>query len=312
MSGMPFMKLINGEYMIELNGIKHWVKIEGIENNTVPLIIIHGGPGGNHYTFERTAGPLLSKTRTIVYYEQRGCGRTHKPTSDDDYTIELLIEDFKELKRWLGVEKVDLLGYSFGGELALEFSYAFPKEINKIILSGPSLMRSEIQKMVQIAGFFSVGNFELRKNISEFLQNYFSLEDIYEKVWNFVDTETVDSFLFENKRIAHKNRQLWKESKLINTGLMMRCIQNSCNGSPLESRIKYIKQKALIIAGVYDRNTGLPISTLIHKELPNSQLILFEKSAHFPDLEETDKFVNVILEFLDNRRFNEGSPFLLN
>ncbi|PLT28108.1 alpha/beta fold hydrolase [Peribacillus deserti] len=85
------MPLVNGEYSIMLNGISHWVKVDGDENNTVPLILIHGGPGGNHYTFERTAGPLLSKKRTVVYYEQRGCGRSEKPDWDEDYTIDLLI-----------------------------------------------------------------------------------------------------------------------------------------------------------------------------------------------------------------------------
>ncbi|WP_371018910.1 alpha/beta fold hydrolase [Pseudalkalibacillus sp. JSM 102089] len=56
------------------------------------------------------------------------------------------------LLKWLGTRKVDLLGYSFGGELALEFAYAFKDEINKIVLSAPSLMATDIQKMVQIAG----------------------------------------------------------------------------------------------------------------------------------------------------------------
>ncbi|WP_193224601.1 hypothetical protein [Bacillus sp. B1-b2] len=47
------MKLLDGEYMIEHNSIKHWVKIEGSIQRTLPLIILHGGPGGN-ITFENT------------------------------------------------------------------------------------------------------------------------------------------------------------------------------------------------------------------------------------------------------------------
>lgn len=65
------MELVNGEYTILLNGINHWVKIDGSQNRSIPLIIIPGGPGENHYTFERTVGPLLAKKRTIVYYEQK-------------------------------------------------------------------------------------------------------------------------------------------------------------------------------------------------------------------------------------------------
>ena len=47
------MRIGNGEHYIEVNGIRHWIKIEGKENNTIPLLIIHGGPGGNLYTFEQ-------------------------------------------------------------------------------------------------------------------------------------------------------------------------------------------------------------------------------------------------------------------
>ena len=56
----------NGEFYTEINSIMHWIKIEGAENKTRPLVILHGGPGGNHYTFERTTGPYLSKARTVI------------------------------------------------------------------------------------------------------------------------------------------------------------------------------------------------------------------------------------------------------
>ncbi|MGG1575711.1 alpha/beta fold hydrolase [Fictibacillus sp. NRS-1165] len=292
------MELINGEYTILLNGINHWMKIDGSQNKTIPLIIIHRGPGGNHYTFERTVGPLLAKKRTIVYYEQRGCGRSDKPQCDDDYTMESLIRDFIELKKSLGVDRVDLLGYSFGGELALEFSVAFPEIINNIILSGPSLMDSEIQKMVQITGFMSVANKDLYNKILLLQKESTSIADVYEKLWELVDTETVDLLLFENQEIAKINRSLWEESNLINTGLMMNVLENTPCKFPLQYRLKDLKQPTLIITGVFDRNTGVNISKIIHRELTNSTLELFDNSAHFPDLEETEKFINVVLEFL--------------
>lgn len=134
------MNLKNGEFQVELNDISHWIKIEGQEYNTIPLVILHGGPGGNLFVFERTVGPLLSKERTVVYYEQRGSGRSGKPDSDAAYKISDLVNDFKEIVKWLGVSKVDLLGYSFGGELALEVAYALPKCINKIILDRKSVV----------------------------------------------------------------------------------------------------------------------------------------------------------------------------
>lgn len=295
---MPNLK--NGEFSVPLNGINHWVKIEGSEHKTIPLIILHGGPGGNHYVFERTAGPLLGKTRTVVYYEQRGCGRSDKPESDGDYTIELLISDFKELKKWLGVEKIDLLGYSFGGELALEITDCIPEEVRKLILSAPSLINTDIQQMVQITGFMSIGNYGLNHEISECFQKGTNLDTIYNRVWERVSPDIVDLLLFEDQEIARMNRALWEESNLLNTGLMSHTLLNNLVEVPLLDRLKTIHQQILVITGVFDRNTGMPISKLIHSNLPNSKLVLFRKSAHFPDLEEPEKFIKVINLYLNS------------
>ncbi|MEI5905970.1 alpha/beta fold hydrolase [Bacillus spongiae] len=292
------MNLKDGEFIVSLNGVDHWVKIEGSENETPPLIMIHGGPGGNHYVFERTAGPLLAKARTVVYYEQRGSGRSQKPKSDRDYSINLLVKDFIELKKWLGMEKVDLLGYSFGGELALEISNAIPAEINQLILSAPSLIYSEIDKMVKITGFMSIANTSQSNDIKMLLQEKLDIGEVLTGIWELVGPETVDKLLFENQIIARKNRQLWEESNLINTGKMIEALQSNPVEVPLTKRLNEINHHTLILTGAFDRNTGLPIAKILHTNLKNSSLVVFNKSAHFPDLEETDKFVDVINDFL--------------
>jgi len=292
------MKIENGEYLIDINGIKHWIKVEGKEHNTIPLFIIHGGPGGNLYTFERTAGPFLSQERTVIYYEQRGCGRSEKPLSDKAYSINELINDFKKIIEWIDVKKIDLLGYSFGGELALELTYALPTIINKIILSGPSLMALKTQYMIQIAGFVSVANLPLANKMEEILQEDTSIEEKYKKIWGIVDNETVDRLFFLNQGIAKKYRRLVKESNLHNTGLMLAALQENPVEIPLYERLQEITQQTLVITGVHDRNTGIPISTIIYRNLVNSEWNLFNSSAHFPELEETDKFVRIVLRFL--------------
>ncbi|TDL75766.1 alpha/beta fold hydrolase [Rhodococcus qingshengii] len=294
------MKLANGEYHIQINSIKHWIKIEGSENQTTPLVLLHGGPGGNHYTFERTIGPSLSKTRTVIYYEQRGSGRSEMPISKEDYKMEQLISDFSEIKKWLDVAKVDLLGYSFGGELALEIAYTLPDDINKLVLSGPSLIDLEIGKLIQINGFMSVGDTQFLKQMNTLLKENLPINLLYEKVWNLVDTSTVDRLLFENQKIAEQNRKLWEESKLTNKGLMAKVIMNHPRETLLLDRLNHINHQTLIITGIFDRNTGVSISKLIHSELKNSELVLFNESAHFPDLEEPNRFRDTVLNFLNS------------
>src|SRR5690606_19068394 len=96
-------ELTDGESFYTINGIKHWVKIKGSANETIPIIIVHGGPGGNNYSFERTIGPKLEEFATIVYYEQRGCGRSDAPKDPNDYSIPTLINDLNVLRDSLGI-----------------------------------------------------------------------------------------------------------------------------------------------------------------------------------------------------------------
>lgn len=288
----------NGIYEVDINGVVHWIKIAGRENNTTPLILLHGGPGGNHYSFERTAGPLLEQKRTIVYYEQRGSGRSEKPISDEDYTIHILIEDFMQILSWLEVRTVDLLGYSFGAELALEIAYAKPESIHKLILSGPSLMGSGIGQLIQVAGFMSVVNSDLQETIKKILNENGSFDQIYNQIWALADEHIVDRLLFENQEMAQLNRRYWEESGLVNSGLMRKGLLKSPMEVPLLNRLPAIKQPALLITGLFDRNTGVSISKLVENSMPDCRWEIFNKSAHFPDIEESAKFVQISLDFL--------------
>lgn len=288
----------DGEYQLLINEIGHWIKIEGSLNKTIPLVIIHGGPGGNHYVFERTAGPKLAEERTVIYYEQRGCGRSERPHSDDAYAIESLVEDFYCLVKQLGIKKVDVLGYSFGGELALEMALTYPEIINKIVLSAPSLMFSDSVFQIQIQGFKTIGDERFLERMEKVLSQNLPIKEKWEKVWSIADSEVVDRFLFEDQNVAKNNRRLWEDSGLNNTGKMMVALQKNPPSPPLQKRLNQIKHHTLILTGIHDRNTGLKISNIIKQELSNSKLEKFKNSAHFPDLEEEKKFVTTTLDFL--------------
>lgn len=209
-----------------------------------------------------------------------------------------LVDDFWKIIEWTGSEKIDLLGYSFGGELALEFASNFPYLINKIILSGPSLINLKTQYMIQIAGFLSIADMTLVNRIEGILKKNTSIEHKYKQVWEIVDQETIDRLLFVDPEVASKYRGLVIESNLHNTGRMLTVLQENPVTPPLYERLNNIHHKTLIITGVYDWSTGIPISNLIHRNLSNSEWILFNNSAHFPELEETEKFVSSVLGFL--------------
>ncbi|MGE6550441.1 alpha/beta fold hydrolase [Bacillus mycoides] len=291
--------LKDGERYLDISDIKHWYKIAGTAHNTVPLIIVHGGPGGNHYVFERTLGMRLEEYLTVVYYEQRGCGRSGAPQDDNDYSINTLAGDLEELRKRLNINKVNLLGYSFGGQLCLEYALKYPEAVEKMVLQAPLLDDYDEVYNVQIEGFLKVTEGKMKEQISIISKSEISLKEKNNQVWNIVDTEVVDRLLFKNHEFAKLNRSLWEESHLNNTGEMSKVIFETKSIVPLIERINDLEQDTCVIVGVYDYNTGVEMSKRITSHMKNSKLVIFENSAHFPDIEETDNVCETIIEFLE-------------
>lgn len=200
--------LKDGERNLDISDIKHWCKVAGAAHNTVPLVIVHGGPGGNHYVFERTLGLKLEEFITVVYYEQRGCGRSEAPLDDDDYSINTLVEDLEKLRKELNTEKINLLGYSFGGQLSLEYALTYPETVEKMVLQAPLLDDYDEVYKVQIEGFLKVTEGKMKEQISIISKSGISLKERNNQVWNIVDTEIVDRLLFKNQEFAKLNRSL--------------------------------------------------------------------------------------------------------
>lgn len=287
-----------GETYLNLNGIDHWVKIKGIANNTVPIVVLHGGPGGFNYNFEQTIGPLLEKFATIVYYEQRGCGRSHAAKDSNDYELPVLIDDLDKLIEKLGQGKVVLLGYSFGAELALRYTVKHPEKVEKLILSSPAEL-STFTKLTQIQGFYSIGNTEFRRDVEKILESGSSINEKFFKIWDLAPTSLVDSFLFVNQKAAEENRRLWQESNLPceGSGHFSRVIFENSKGDLLKT-VSGLAIPALIISGIHDKNGGFHYGKDLNRILPNSELILYINSAHFPDMEESEKFSKDVKDFI--------------
>ncbi|MFE4764160.1 alpha/beta fold hydrolase [Bacillus mycoides] len=292
-------KLKNGEQHLILQGIEHWCKIAGSIHNTIPLVVVHGGPGGNHYVFERTIGVKLEGFSTVIYYEQRGSGRSQAPIDDNDYSMDTLVEDLEELRKALDIPKIYLLGYSFGGQICLEYALKYPRFVGKLILQAPFTGNYEHMYNLQLQGFATVAKDEIKQCIDALCNSEISLEEKYNQVWQLVDTDTVDRLLFVDEKFAKLNRSLWEESRLINTGIMAKALFENQPCIPLIERVENIKADTLIIVGEYDRNTGIESSKDIANGIENSHLVVFEHSAHFPDIEETDNVVKTIAKFLN-------------
>lgn len=96
-------------------------------------IYIHGGPGAWSYDFETLGGNTLEDSVRLVYFDQRGCGRSGGD-NNSDYSINRLIEDIEEIREQLNIKKWVVLAHSFGGIIAVNYVHKYQQFVEGLIL----------------------------------------------------------------------------------------------------------------------------------------------------------------------------------
>ena len=121
------------EYL-ELGGLDQWVMIRGVDVANPLLILLHGGPGMSETRFFRLCNAALEKHFTVIYWDQRGTGKSFYPDIPrSSMTVEQFVSDLDELVdtmcRRLGHSKVVIFGHSWGSALGVLYAARFPKKL---------------------------------------------------------------------------------------------------------------------------------------------------------------------------------------
>ncbi len=127
----------NREGFLNVPGGPVWYQIRGTGSG-IPLVVLHGGPGGTSCGFSALAP--LGGERPIVVYDQLGGGRSGRPADRNLWTVEHFVEELDLVRKQLGLEKIHLMGHSWGGSLATAYVLSKgTKGIESLILSSALL-----------------------------------------------------------------------------------------------------------------------------------------------------------------------------
>ncbi|NPD47992.1 MULTISPECIES: alpha/beta fold hydrolase [unclassified Lentimicrobium] len=284
-------------YHYLINGANLYIQEEGAG---IPLLLIHGGPGGTSHVFHPYFSNA-SKYSKIIYYDQRGCGLSQF-TGDSTYTILQSIEDIESLRKELSIEKWFVLGHSFGGILAQYYTFTYPENVLGVIL-----VNSEIsfQQNYLISGnqYLNISNLE---------------KNLMYKNWKLIDEGKVSlaTGLFNAElNGAWKRQSFYKPTQTYaaQTSLYEWHHDKHFN-SLMSGAIDYIDFSNCfktcpipfyIIEGKWDNTWGRNKTELILKEFPLSKLFVIDSSAHSPFQSNSLAFFT-ILESI----FKEEKPIL--
>ena len=101
-----------------------------------PIVVVHGGPGLDH-VYLRPGLDALATRHTVIYYDQRGTGRSTAELVESAINIRAFVDDIEALRQVLGYEQISVLGHSFGSLIALDYAVRYPENLKALILMNP-------------------------------------------------------------------------------------------------------------------------------------------------------------------------------
>lgn len=249
--------------------------------------VLHGGPCMDHTYFKPYLSPL-AKDMQLIYVDHRGTGRSDHGVDYTTCTIEQMADDVEALRQHLGLGKVHVLGNSFGGMWAQTFALRHPESVDKLMLvtTSPSYGFYELAK----AEAAKKGTPEQIAAVPELFEGRVSTDEQLGPWWR-----TVNPLYYHTWDDKYATGM---ERGKPNASLMSYMWKNVMPSFDVRSQLGEITAPTLVMGGRHDWVTPYPESELIAASIPNSELVIFEESAHLPFVEEQDLFTAVVRKFL--------------
>jgi proline iminopeptidase len=268
-------------------GGKLYYHIAGGGSGT-PLIVINGGPGFDHtYLHVSTAWGTLAKNRRVIFYDQRGNGRSSPLKPGQSCTLADQIADLEALRAHLGIEKWDVLGHSWGGYLSMAYSARHSERIAHLIIvdSGAPKFSDTIFLFAQIFPETTErrNGYTFADAMGDKAASDASIADYLTML--FYSAEKRDEFIAKMQPGAY-------------TKLVFETLIADLARFDLNPELPKFKFPTLVVTGRYDINVAPLLAYKIHNAIPGSKFVVFERSGHIPFYEQPDEFVAAVESFL--------------
>jgi proline iminopeptidase len=120
-------------YVLGAEGLRLFYRVEGAGADTV--VVLHGGPGLNLEGLRPDLEPL-ARRHTVIYFDQRGSGHSDMPDTLR-LTVDLMVKDLEAIRHAFRMDRMTLLGHSWGGGYAVLYAAEYPEHVGRMILVGP-------------------------------------------------------------------------------------------------------------------------------------------------------------------------------
>lgn len=292
-AAMPFT-----EGYIPFRGYNVWYRIVGDreEPGKLPLLCLHGGPGIPHDYIESLE--MMAPTgRRVIFYDQLGCGNSDQPHDPSLWTVDLFVDEVGVVRRALGLDRLHLLGQSWGGMLAMEYALTQPAGlVSLIVASSPASMPQWVAEANRLRAALPS---EVQQTLLKHEEAGTTNDPAYQEAMMIFYRRHVcrlDPFPEGVQRAFDK---LAHNPEVYNTmnGPSEFHVIGVFKDWNIVDRLGEIRVPALVTSGRYDEATPV-IAETVHSGIISSEWVLFEHSSHMAHAEEADRYMQVLAQFL--------------
>ncbi len=260
-----------------------------------PLIALHGGPGGDHVQLDGPLASLRDEFRLILV-DQRAQGRSDDAPAET-WTVRQMAADISSLAEALGLRQYAVLGHSFGALVALEHAVRSPGAAAQTIVSHgvPSL---RFYRLTEELERFEPAH--LRRRIADAWDQLEAAETSEEMVrlmprqmpFHVRDPCQPEVVSYSSHLAARQRLSPTVNRHMSRTGY---------GGFDVENDLAEVTQPVLVLTGRHERTCPLEAAELMAARIPRAELVIFEESAHLSYVEENERYVEVVRNFLRQR-----------
>jgi len=285
------------------DGVKIWYRVEGtLRPGSVPLLLIHGGPGATARPFERTIGPEIAKTRPVVYMDYRGAGRSDRPADPAKYSWAILADDADAVRRRLGIERWAVFGHSNGGTTAITYAVRHPAHLVALVLCDPLLSPADLEmNMVHKVTSAPPDQFERARaayKSGESMSGRFEallgvLDGRFRYALQFLDPRNGDALRSSQDELAQEIG-----NDLMEPALIRGLIASGFFDFDAFAVADGLTAPVLVLVGRHDSEISVDNALRFSLAVPDGRAAILEHSGHHPYLEETALCARKITTFL--------------
>ena len=245
----------------------------------LPVMLIHGsGPGVSAWANWRQAIPALARDRRVIAPDMVGFGYTDRPAGIQ-YSMDTWVRQGLDLLDALGLEKVHLVGNSFGGSLAMALAIRAPERVQRLVLMGSVGVPFPITEGLDAVWGYEASFENMRRIMDYFAWSRDLVNDELAKLR--YEASIRPGFQESFSAMFPAPRQRWVDAM-----------------TSAEADIRALPHETLIIHGREDKVIPLSNSLTLADWIPNAQLHVFGHCGHWTQIEHSARFNRLVGDFL--------------